>query len=63
MADLCPRCKKYVNTNGQRIVLADGVHTTYFCEECGMTIKSNIEKNIYKEEHKDKYEPDKGIIE
>lgn len=65
MADLCPRCRKYVNTNEQKISLADGVHATYFCEECGMTIKSNIEpKNIFAEEHKESPdEQDKRIIE
>lgn len=47
--DLCPRCRKYVNTNTQVLTLNDNTHTNIFCEECGMTIKSTINKNIRKD--------------
>ena len=58
--DLCPRCKKYVNTNTQVLTLNDVTHRNIFCEECGMTISSVTEKNIRKENEDG---TTKGIIE
>ena len=53
MIELCPRCKKYTNTNAQVLPIKEGISTTYFCEECGMTIRSVVDKNVNRIDVKD----------
>lgn len=44
MIELCPRCQKYTNTNAHVLPSKEGINTTYFCEECGMTIRNVVDK-------------------
>jgi RNase P subunit RPR2 len=42
--EYCPRCRKPVNLNTQIIIVNNSEHTNYYCENCGMTIKSSISR-------------------
>jgi len=44
--EYCPRCRKMVNVQLQTTHSAGQVHTSYFCEECGITIsgRSSLKK-------------------
>ena len=36
--EYCCRCRKTVNVRSQVVNLGDRSYTSYFCEECGMSI-------------------------
>ena len=48
---LCPKCRKYVNTNRSEVIREDKKIITDTCEECGTTIKISEEDIIKGNNH------------
>lgn len=49
--EYCPRCRKLVNVNIQEVNLDIFKNVTYFCEVCGITIRSIRTENGKGENH------------